>query len=328
MIPPAAMLLWNGAGTNPWPLPAFQKPIHLKMTYQSIINLFGYSEFSPEVKAIFPKLHIPVDRPEMSICWRTFQSEKWDVALTFRAKNNYNCDYGPVMKEYTNENDESFLEEIIFGGTGRGIKYPDDLPFNLIFGDSPELVQQKISIKKSESRPASYGSYMVFNLEDYWLLTAFDFDKKLIWLRIKIHEQSFKRKRDLTKSLRLQNKNLSISNFHELQLLKKISPAVAWRIRMKDGDDNLTAKNIEESEKLLSAFLDKLLVATEQKNARSIFVAAKKVTQGFNKLNDRYNNFIETLEREELVDYIHKAIRMTGFKIEPEIDFTEEWREW
>ncbi len=298
------------------------------MSPQSIINLFGYSEFSPEVKAIFPKLHIPSVRPEMSICWRTFQSVKWDLALTFRAKHNYNCDYGSVVKEYTNENDECFLEEIIFGGTGMGIKYPDDLPYNLILGDSPELVQQKIPIKKSEARPASYGSYMVFNLEDYWLLTAFDFEKKLIWLRVKNHEQSFKRKRDLAKSLRLQNKNLSASNLNELELLKKKSPAVAWTTRMKEGDNNFTAKNIEDSEKLLTTFLDNLLVATEHKKASSIYAAAKKVTQGFNKLNDKYGSFIETLEREELVDYIHKAIRMTGFRIEPEIDMTEEWREW
>jgi hypothetical protein len=298
------------------------------MTYQDIFNLFGHSEFSPDVKELLPKLHIPLDRPEKSVCWRRFQSSKWDLSLTFTGKNNYKGDYGPVYKEYTSDFDESFFEEIDFGGTGQGIKYPYILPYDLHWGDNAELVQQKIPIRKSELSSASYGSYMIFNFEDYWFLTAFDNDKELIWLRVKLLEKSFKRKRELTKSLRQQNKNLIISDVNDFKLLKEKSPITAWAKRMEEGDDNFTIKNIEDSKYLLTAFLDNLLVATQQKKASSIYSATRKVTQGFNKLNDKYQSFIETLEREELVDYIHDAIRMTGFKIEPEIDLTEEWREW
>src|SRR5262245_5941037 len=116
------------------------------MTYQDIFVLFGYSEFSPEIKELLPKLHIPSERPKESVCWRRFQSDKWDLSLTFLGKGNYRHDYGPV-KEYISDVDESFLEEINFGGTGKGIKYPHALPYDLNWEDSPESVQQKIPVK-------------------------------------------------------------------------------------------------------------------------------------------------------------------------------------
>jgi hypothetical protein len=298
------------------------------MTYQDIFNLFGHSEFSPEVKELLPKLHIPLDRPEKSVCWRRFQSNKWDLSLTFTGKNNYRGDYGPVVKEYISDFDESFFEEINFGGTGQGMKYPYALPYDLNWGDNSELVQQKIPIRKSESSSASYGSYMIFNFEDYWFLAAFDNSKELIWLRVKLLENSFKRKRELIKSLRQQNKNLKILNANAIKELKLNSPILTWKKRMKDGDDNFNIQNIENSETLLSDFVKSLFIAVEEKKASSIYSATRKVVKGFNKLNDKYQSFIETLEREELVNYIHNAIRMTGFQLESEIDLTEEWREW
>ncbi|MCX6319574.1 MAG: hypothetical protein NTW29_20015 [Bacteroidetes bacterium] len=298
------------------------------MRYQDIFNLFGYSEFSPEFKELLPKLHISLDRPEISICWRRFQSSKWDLSLSCTAKNNYICDFGPVVKEYASDFDECFFEEINFGGTGQGVKYPHHLPYDLNWGNNAALVQQKIPIRKSESGSASYGSYMIFNFEDYSFLTAFDNSNELIWLRVKLLEISFKRKRELTKSLRQQNKNLVIPNISDFKLLKERSPITAWANRMKEGDNKFTIKSIADAENLLHAFLESLLIATEQKKASSIYSATRKLTQGFNKLNDKYQSCIETLEREELVNYIHDAIRLTGFIIEPEIDLTEEWREW
>ena len=44
------------------------------------------------------------------------------------------------------------------------------------------------------------------------------------------------------------------------------------------------------------------------------------------KLNDNYDSFIETLEREELCEFIIEAASIAG--LESEDDITEEWREW
>ncbi len=89
------------------------------MIYQDIFNLFGHSEFSPEVKELLHKVHIPLYRTEKSVCWLRFQSNKWDLSLSFIAKNNYKGDYGPVVKEYTSDFDECFFEEIDFGELGK-----------------------------------------------------------------------------------------------------------------------------------------------------------------------------------------------------------------
>lgn len=40
------------------------------------------------------------------------------------------------------------------------------------------------------------------------------------------------------------------------------------------------------------------------------------------------DNFIETMEREELAEFIEKAARLAGLEIEDGYDITEEWREW
>ncbi|PFE03695.1 hypothetical protein COE15_16830 [Bacillus cereus] len=44
----------------------------------------------------------------------------------------------------------------------------------------------------------------------------------------------------------------------------------------------------------------------------------EKVVVSLNELNEQYDFFIETLEREELYEFI----------VEVEEDITEEWREW
>jgi len=44
----------------------------------------------------------------------------------------------------------------------------------------------------------------------------------------------------------------------------------------------------------------------------------EKVVVSLNELNEQYDFFIETLEREELSEFI----------VEVEEDITEEWREW
>jgi hypothetical protein len=43
-------------------------------------------------------------------------------------------------------------------------------------------------------------------------------------------------------------------------------------------------------------------------------------------LNEKYDSFIETLEREELCDFIMEKAQNAG--LETEEDITEEWREW
>ncbi len=45
-------------------------------------------------------------------------------------------------------------------------------------------------------------------------------------------------------------------------------------------------------------------------------------------MNEENGYFIETMEREELVDFIDKAAKLAELVIEEDQDITEEWREW
>ena len=96
---------------------------------------------------------------------------------------------------------------------------------------------------------------------------------------------------------------------------------------MREGDKLFTERNIIDTDSVLNAFIDQLIAAAEQKKASAIYSATKKFVLGMNKLNN-HHPFIDTMEREELVEYIHKAIRLTGIKMDDGIDLTEEWRSW
>lgn len=52
----------------------------------------------------------------------------------------------------------------------------------------------------------------------------------------------------------------------------------------------------------------------------------KEVVININELNDEHDHFIETMEREDLYEFIDTAARIAG--LESEEDITEEWREW
>lgn len=110
-------------------------------------------------------------------------------------------------------------------------------------------------------------------------------------------------------------------------------PTSAWLERKKEKDDEeevspFTVKNIGATESLLIYFLAALEIATANKKIAEIQASIKKTVIALNKLNLKNNYFIETLEREELVDFISSAVRLTGFKIGEEADITENWREW
>ncbi|EEL89292.1 hypothetical protein bcere0029_8260 [Bacillus cereus AH1272] len=52
----------------------------------------------------------------------------------------------------------------------------------------------------------------------------------------------------------------------------------------------------------------------------------KEVVIKINELNIEHDHFIETMEREDLYEFIDTGARIAG--LESEEDITEEWREW
>ena len=54
-----------------------------------------------------------------------------------------------------------------------------------------------------------------------------------------------------------------------------------------------------------------------------------KLVKKLNKINNKYKyGLIETMEREELCEWMNIIIRKTGLELEDNVDITDEYREW
>lgn len=103
-------------------------------------------------------------------------------------------------------------------------------------------------------------------------------------------------------------------------------PTNVWTKRMADGDDIFTPKNIEATIKVLDSYINNLIKLGVKPKKKEIMKFVKDVVISLNELNDKYDYFIETMEREELCEYIIEAANIAG--LESDEDITEEWREW
>ncbi|MDD1516036.1 MULTISPECIES: hypothetical protein [Priestia] len=110
-----------------------------------------------------------------------------------------------------------------------------------------------------------------------------------------------------------------------MQDLKNNKPTVAWQQRMED-DEIFTVENIKATDEILDTYMNRLKDSVDKMSEQDILEYVKEVVIGLNELNEQFDYFIETLEREELCEFIIKAANAAG--LETEEDITEEWREW
>lgn len=119
-------------------------------------------------------------------------------------------------------------------------------------------------------------------------------------------------------------KNLEdIMTFEELI---KNKPTLEWKLRMDEDDDLFTEENINATNEVLDSYINSLKELKDNPTEEEVLECVKKVVISLNELNENYDYFIETIEREELYEFIIEAARVAGF--ESEEDITEEWREW
>jgi hypothetical protein len=103
-------------------------------------------------------------------------------------------------------------------------------------------------------------------------------------------------------------------------------PTNEWTKRMADGDDIFTQENIEVTIKVLDSYINNLKRLGVKPKKKEIMKFVKDIVISLNKLNEKYDYFIETLEREELCEFIMEAASLAG--LDSDEDITEEWREW
>ncbi|TPV45846.1 hypothetical protein [Bacillus dicomae] len=107
--------------------------------------------------------------------------------------------------------------------------------------------------------------------------------------------------------------------------LKKNKPTTQWIESDEDGEF-FTEENISATNKVLDTYINNLKQLGENPTEVEVMQVVKEVVIKINELNIEHDHFIETMEREDLYDFIDTAARIAG--LESEEDITEEWREW
>ncbi|GAB1804276.1 hypothetical protein MUB15_01990 [Priestia sp. OVS21] len=110
-----------------------------------------------------------------------------------------------------------------------------------------------------------------------------------------------------------------------MEELKNNKPTAAWQQRMED-DEIFTVENIKATDEILDTYINRLEGSVDKMSEQDILEYVQEIVIGLNELSEQFDYFIETLEREELCEFIIKAANAAG--LETEEDITEEWREW
>ncbi|WP_050180571.1 hypothetical protein [Domibacillus robiginosus] len=103
-------------------------------------------------------------------------------------------------------------------------------------------------------------------------------------------------------------------------------PTLEWKQRIDEDDDLFTDENINATNEVLDFYISSLKELGDMPTEKAILERVKEVVIRLNELNDKYDYFIETMEREELAEFIEEGAKLAG--LESEEDITEEWREW
>jgi hypothetical protein len=301
----------------------------------ALTDLLGKSILSDDLKSFMIKFDLPTN-PVLRL---DFSGNAYDTSsdnkekgiyLNFDGYTRYKPQYGEPSRRFDTSKDELFLDEItIDNGFIRNRKAsPVELPFNLLFGDTQEIVIQKLNKKPYDKSLNSYGYCWWTLFDEFRILTAISPDYELIWVRILKLTSGEKEKVKLKKYLSQQNKNINPENSEKILKYTDKLPTIDWKRRKEDGDELHTDKALTSVETLLKDYLHKLADMTTQKKAANIYNSVKKLTTALNKINERNDGFIETMEREELSEFINTVIRETGLNIDKDVDLTQEWREW
>ncbi|MBM7650199.1 uncharacterized protein YsxB (DUF464 family) [Bacillus ectoiniformans] len=102
-------------------------------------------------------------------------------------------------------------------------------------------------------------------------------------------------------------------------------PTLEWKERMDEEDDIFTEENIRAADQVLNHYMTRLKALTNP-SQEEVMECVEEVVISLNELNEKYDYFIETEEREELCEFIDEAAQLAG--VHSDEDITEEWREW
>ena len=300
-----------------------------------IQDLLGRPIHSPEIKEFFAKYHLPQNpNPEYdaygNLFWVRVNNEEKTIRCLFTGYVRYAPAYGEPIGNYNKEKDQLILHQItIDSENAPDGKISDiNLPFGLNIGDDKKTIEQKIGKKLTgKSLANDGGSFYEPFFDEFRLLLALDSKeqlRRLMLFKLELYEKERIRLKAFLKS---QNKNIDPNRIPEIQAFLSEIPIPEWRQRMAEGDDMFSEESITAVETTLTEYVQTLCEAMQKKNATTVYNSMDKLVKKLNKINDKYG-LIETMEREELCEWLNTLIRKTGLELADNVDITDEYREW
>ena len=298
-------------------------------------HLLGRLIHSPEIKEFLSLYHLPQNpNPEYdaygNLFWVPVNNEEKTIRCLFTGYVRYAPAYGEPIGNYNKEKDQLILHEItIYPLATPNGKIPEiALPFGLNIGDDKKTIEQKIGKKLTGKRIANDGgSFYDPIFDEFRLLLALDSKEQLRWLTLFKLELYEKERISLKALLKSQNKNIDPNRIPEIQAFLSETPITQWYKRMAQGDDMFSEESITTVETALTEYVQTLCEAMQEKNATTVYNSMGKLVKKLNKINDKYG-LIETMEREELCEWLNTLIRKTGLELADNVDITDEYREW
>jgi len=108
--------------------------------------------------------------------------------------------------------------------------------------------------------------------------------------------------------------------------LKKEKPTHEWRATAIKGGWNYSSPVLQGTDKILDAYIVSLAKDKAMKKIDNTLEYAETAVVALNELSRSNGYFIETMEREQLAEFIQNSAGRVGYSYQG--DITERWREW
>ena len=113
----------------------------------------------------------------------------------------------------------------------------------------------------------------------------------------------------------------------DFKKLKAENPTQQWKEYMPLFARLFMSKGINDVNRVLTTFINDLENLKGNSSKEEVMTVVEKTIHKLNEI-DNNREIIETLEREDLCEFIHKGARLAGLQIGEREDITEAYRNW
>lgn len=256
--------------------------------------------------------------------------------LQVESLSAFSAQFEEVRSRSLPDDEERIVSRLSFSGLDaiRAVQraYPAALPFGLTFGDSSDVVAEKLGtgpLRKAKSSTLPEYSAERFDhshtVGNMVVIAKYDADLQLMAAYLMPADRTMLKAE--RRKAALPKQKIMPGNIDKVEELRVQIPTLRWRRSMVEGDELFNEADIATAETALNAFIDTVKAATSQRDAQAIQAAVKDIVLAINEINGR-SGMIETLERDELGVLIDTVVRASGFSLPDDEDITAEWREW